>query len=406
MTHRPLTLCVTAVALLAACEDDRLDDPYYGPMVYDVFPDTARGASQDPSDPESLYRMFQLKAGYVNGEIAEYADFGPLNPILPDVYVMVHDGKPVEGQYPIVDVAPDKPEYSSFWHVVEVEVPSNYVANSIKSLAGIKRNDYPLVPTQKATYCPIVNPDALFVTYDEAGTYTVFYGTGEPVPNPYFAGPDDAGTPATVTDTEATEGDVRLTPLWHKRLLGFCLPGVLDTQRSKSYGAIRLKDDSTCLETGEGASLLASCAMADADPQICDGLQSTLTTSGCATRPEGERGACLASQVEVVECARHWELLPSSFGARYSFYQPVDPMVGEYVEWGLPPIFGAAPADDASSPAVIDFALFTDMPTELASLDGLDLTAAEGLQYLDNLIFRTIPIPEPAPEEGDAAAMQ
>ncbi len=355
MTFRCFALCATSVALLAACEEDRLDDAYYGRMVYDVFPDTARGASQDPSDPELGYRMFELKAGYVNGQIAEYADLGAFNPILPNVYVLVHGGKPVAGQHPIVDTAPDKGDYSSFWHVVEVEVPGSYEANSIKSLAGIRRNDYSEKDTARAMYCPIVNPDAAFYGFD--GTpYNVFFGTGEEIPNPYFDPNVDGGTETpTLVDEKATEADIRLQPVWHKRLMGFCLPGVLDAQRTHEYKAVQANDDPEC--------------------------QS--------------------------DCAQHWELDESGFGARYDQYQPLEATGGEYLSWELPGIFGAEPDADAYSPAVVNYALYTDMPSEVATLDGFDLAAAEPLQYLDNPIFRLVPIPEPEPApEGDAAAMQ
>ena len=157
LPHRPLTpvpvvATVAALALAAGCDDDRITDAYYGRMVYDVFPDTARGASQDPGDPELGYRQFQFAAGYVNSEIAEYADFGPLNPILPNVYLLVHNGKAVAGQHPIIDTVPDKGDYSSFWHVVEVEVPASYTANDLKSLHGIEKAGYDLKDTQEAIY--------------------------------------------------------------------------------------------------------------------------------------------------------------------------------------------------------------------------------------------------------------
>ena len=358
MTHRCLFLCATSAALLAACDDAKLTDSYYGRMVYDVFPDTARGASQDPGDPELGYRQFELKAGYVGGEIAEYADLGALNPVLPNVYVLVQDGKPVAGQHPIVDTAPDKVEYSSFWHVVQVEVPGSYRANDVKSFHGIERNDYELKDTKQAMYCPIVNPDALFVGID-GSAYNVYFGTGEVLPNPAFDPNLDGGTEEpTLAETGATEADIRLQPVWHKRLLGFCFPGMLDAQRSRTYPATQVQDDPEC------------------NP--------------------------------AAECSKHWELDEAAFATRYDFYQPLEATGGEYLSWELPGIFASGPTADDYSPAVINFALYTDMPSEVATLDGLDLTMAEGLQYLDNPIFRTLPIPEPEPAagEGDPAAMQ
>lgn len=337
MTIRtPLVTALSAGLLAAAgCDTADLKDEFYGPMIYDGFPDTARGVSQDPSDPSLPYRMFELKSGFVNGQIAEYADFGYANPALPNVYVMTRDGKPVPGQHPIIDTLPDKFEYGSLWHVVEVEVPSDYTANDIKSLHGIERNGLEMKDTTEAMYCPVVNPDALWIGID-GGLYNVFFGTGEEIPNPYFDPNVDGGTePPTLT--EGTEADIRLQPVWHKRLLGFCFPGLTDAQRERRYPAVKFEDP----ETG----------------------------------------------------AVSWEIDPASVGRRFDFFQPLNEETGTQDPWGMPPVFERSGAADDYSPIVEQFGLELEMPADIASLEGLDTASAASLGFVDNPILREMPIP-------------
>jgi hypothetical protein len=366
--HRTLipAAAVTGLLLPAACTDDEsLDDDYYGRVVYDVFPDTARGAPTDPSNPDDPYREFRLTGvARVGADTAEYADLGDVYPeVLPEVYVMTRGGRAVEGQYPIVDTLPDKAEYSAFWRVVEVEVPSGYVPNATKSKGGIDRNGFTTRVTDRVMYCPVINPDAYWISEDpDFGElyWNVFYGTGEPVPNPYFdpgapdAGSPDEAEPPVISDETATEADIRLQPIWHKRLLGFCLPGVLDAHRDNTYAIEAVPDDPAC--TGESGP--------------------------CATHPE------LAGQ--------HVNTL-------FELYQPLEATGGDLVPWGVPGLLATGPDADAYSSATLVAAVFTEDPALVGSTEDIDLEAVEILALRDLPITRVIPAPAPEGTE-DATA--
>jgi hypothetical protein len=368
MRVRPIVTWIataTAAALLpAACTDDEsLDDDLYGRVVYDVFPDTARGAPTDPSNPDDPYREFRLTGlARLGVDTVEYADLGDVYPeVLPEVYVMTRGGRPVEGQYPIVDTLPDKAEYSPYWRVVEVEVPSAYVPNATKSKGGIERNGFRTRVTDRLIYCPVVNPDAYWITQDpDFGDlyWNVFYGTGEPVPNPYFdpgapdAGSPDEAVPPVLTDTAATEADIRLTPFWHKRLLGFCLPGVLDAHREATYTVEAVQDDPAC------------------DP----------SAGACPTHPE---------------------LAGAHVNMLFELYQPLETTGGEYIPWGEPGLLAAGPGDEGYSSATLIAAVFTADPALIGTTDDIDLEAVELLALRDLPITRVIPAP--ATEGGEDA---
>ncbi|TNF27453.1 MAG: hypothetical protein EP329_19405 [Deltaproteobacteria bacterium] len=204
--------------MLAACSDSTVKDRFAGVVVYDDFPETAKGA--DRSDDFGLPAAFVLSAGFANGQAYQYLDLGEFNPYVPKMYLMVRNGAAVEGQYPIIDTLPDKEDYSPWWQVVEVEVPSDYVANDIKSAASVEKSGYDQTVKMEAVHCPVVNPDAAWISADYAALLNVFWGTGESIPNPNYGYGDDNRT--VLTDADATAYDIMLTPVWHKRLRAFC----------------------------------------------------------------------------------------------------------------------------------------------------------------------------------------
>lgn len=206
---------------LTACSDDGAER-FAGVVSYDDFPESAAGA--DHSDDLGIAHAFVLSAGFANGSAVQYLDLGEFNPTPAKVYILTKGGAPIPGQFPIVDTLPDDAEYSPFWQVVEVAVTGSYKANDVKSLAGIKDAGWKQTEKAEALHCPIVNPDATWVAADFSTTYTVFWGTGEEIPNPYFdpsAPIDDVNKP-TLNDEDAGPGDIVLTPVWQKRLRGFC----------------------------------------------------------------------------------------------------------------------------------------------------------------------------------------
>ncbi|MFO0746427.1 MAG: hypothetical protein U1F43_12235 [Myxococcota bacterium] len=207
--------------LVAACSDDN-KDAFGGAVVYDDFPATSAGA--DRSDDLGVAHAFVLKAAFRDGVGVQYADLGDVNPTPPSIYLLVKGGTPVAGQYPIIDTLPDKPDYGTFWQVVEVTVPSSYKANDLKSLAGLKDAGYKMTPKLEAVHCAVVNPDATWFTADLAGTINVFWGDGELQPNPYFDPSAEPGptNPIVVDETGAKDGDIVLQPVWQKRHRAFC----------------------------------------------------------------------------------------------------------------------------------------------------------------------------------------
>jgi len=256
--HAGLPAAAVAALLGVACDESNLADAYYGRVIYDGFPDSARGASLDPADPNAP-RAFSFGAAFVDGEVAEYLDLGEVNPVVPKVYLLERDGQPIPGQHPIIDTLPDKGDYSPFWQVVKVEVEGDYAANDAKSLAAIKRRGWALSEQPFALFCAVVNPDASWLTTNpDLPPLSIFYGTGEPVPNLLFdpaAEGNGLDTRPVLGDADASDAasaltealgtpfpSVELQPVWHKRLLGFCFGGVTVDERARQYRLVDFED--------------------------------------------------------------------------------------------------------------------------------------------------------------------
>jgi hypothetical protein len=324
---------VPLCALLSACGSDEVRDSYYGRLVYDVLPETAKGA---PLDDFGLTNAFVLQVGFGDERQFEYLDLGSFNPIVPRMYVLEHDGKPVAGQYPIVDTLPDKEDYSPFWQIVRVEVGGGYEANDIKSLKGLEEADFDMTPTLEAVHCPVVNPDATWVTSDLSAVVTVFPGNGEAIANPNFNTDPELGPVddrPTLEEKDATDGDIVLTPVWHKRLLGFCW-----TQDfAKRFPLEKQKID------GQDVVVLADAAFAVRFDQY-------------ETLPDAETG------------------------------DPGTP-------WDTRPIFEALRGQPGYSPARTLLAAQTMTGDQLTSASQIDASAAVAIDAVDNPIVREVPQP-------------
>lgn len=74
------------------------------------------------------------------------------------IFVLYREGEadPVTGQLNIVDVIPGSAGYSDFWRVMKVTVPSDYVANTITSVAEIRDRQLRVEATPTIVNCPIV----------------------------------------------------------------------------------------------------------------------------------------------------------------------------------------------------------------------------------------------------------
>jgi Secretion system C-terminal sorting domain len=93
-----------------------------------------------------------------NGEYSIYYNFD-VQPTTPaPIFVLFQNGTPVAGQLNIVGVIPGEVGYNDFWQVNKVDVPSNYVANTIVSTDQVLSSGYTITPTTTIVNCPIV-PD-------------------------------------------------------------------------------------------------------------------------------------------------------------------------------------------------------------------------------------------------------
>lgn len=95
-----------------------------------------------------------------NGEQATYYNFD-VQPTAPaPIYVFFQPGAeaPMAGQLNVIDVLPGEPGYNDFWVVHRVDVPADYVANSVTSLDEITAAGFTVTPTETIVNCPVV-PD-------------------------------------------------------------------------------------------------------------------------------------------------------------------------------------------------------------------------------------------------------
>lgn len=93
-----------------------------------------------------------------DGKVVEYYNFD-VQPTTPaPIYVLFKEGesKPVDGQLNIIDVIPGDAGYNDFWQVVKVNVPADYVANTVASYADVVSNGYTTETTDMLVNCPVV----------------------------------------------------------------------------------------------------------------------------------------------------------------------------------------------------------------------------------------------------------
>lgn len=62
----------------------------------------------------------------------------------------------VPGQHNILENVPGDPQYNPIWRVMLVEVPSDYIPDSIRSDDEIRRRGLKIIPTEIAINCPIL----------------------------------------------------------------------------------------------------------------------------------------------------------------------------------------------------------------------------------------------------------
>jgi hypothetical protein len=91
-----------------------------------------------------------------DGEHVAYYNFDVL-PVTPaPIYVLFAGSTQVAGQLNVVDVLPGDPGYNDFWLIHKVAVPSDYIANSVTSVAEITAAGFTITPTTMLVNCPVV----------------------------------------------------------------------------------------------------------------------------------------------------------------------------------------------------------------------------------------------------------
>jgi hypothetical protein len=173
-------------------------------MLASVFaPVLAAGASAQQARQKSLV------SGWYKDREAKYFDFGDNTKLeaggslvkTAPIYVFIRgmgaDGKPnfVEGQHNIVDVLPGDAGYSDLWQVMMVTVPANYVADTIKSKAGIDSSGYKVTATDMFVNCPIVPAGT---TLEGGQALTQGWNKGQQVFYPDFGATNRAAIPIWV----------------------------------------------------------------------------------------------------------------------------------------------------------------------------------------------------------------
>jgi hypothetical protein len=177
MTGTRLALSFAAAGVFMACSSDDTSNP--GGSTAPLDPDQADVVSVDrfsaaagtlqvrdadnglpgPDQPVDFDEPPFITRGFgPEGQVVEYYNFD-VRPTTPaPIYALFREdtGAPVVGQLNIVDVLPGDPGYNDFWQVTKVEVPADYVANSITSLSQLERSGYPIDATPMLVNCPVV----------------------------------------------------------------------------------------------------------------------------------------------------------------------------------------------------------------------------------------------------------
>ncbi len=117
------------------------------------------GALPGPGEPIDFDQPPFITQGLdPGGQVVQYYNFD-VQPIVPaPIWVLFREGEdhPVEGQMNIIDVIPGDAGYNDFWVVTKVTVPADYVANSVRSMAGIVDAGYAMETTDIIVNCPVV----------------------------------------------------------------------------------------------------------------------------------------------------------------------------------------------------------------------------------------------------------
>jgi hypothetical protein len=120
---------------------------------------TATNGLPGPNQPVDFDRSPFMTRGFgPDGAPVNYYDFDVHSTTPAPIYGLFREGEtqPVAGQLNIVDVIPGENGYNDFWQVVKVTVPRDYVANTVTSVADIRKAGYRMDVTPMLVNCPIV----------------------------------------------------------------------------------------------------------------------------------------------------------------------------------------------------------------------------------------------------------
>lgn len=117
--------------------------------------DATLPAANAPIDYDARFRIEALGPG---GEAISLYDFDAQPRTPAPIYVLFRPGEdmPVANQKNIVTVIPGDPGYSDLWQPVRVDVPADYVANTLTSLDEIVAEGFTQTPMPALVNCPVV----------------------------------------------------------------------------------------------------------------------------------------------------------------------------------------------------------------------------------------------------------
>lgn len=74
------------------------------------------------------------------------------------IFVLYREGEslPLLGQLPLAGYIPGDHGYTDFWRVVRVDVPADYVPNTITSVTAVNESGFPTTVTDSIVNCPVV----------------------------------------------------------------------------------------------------------------------------------------------------------------------------------------------------------------------------------------------------------
>lgn len=184
------------------------------------------------------------------GKVVRYYNFDVQSTTPASVYVLYREGedKPVAGQLDIIDTLPGEKGYNDFHEVWKVNVPKDYVANTITDAATLSKAGYKTQRTNTLRNMPVVpdksvarmrlnggnadlqrawyrNEIAKYFSFDEAALsgssvpvspiYVTFnINPGQPNGGPASGFRTEANSPQTHNVPATLPGDLGYSPLW------------------------------------------------------------------------------------------------------------------------------------------------------------------------------------------------